>query len=92
MLKRLMMIVLCAAAAHVHASEIVHIDKIGQQELTRQLFTAIVQQGSFEEINNLVVDGADINAHDVSGASPCHHAAVFNRDDVVEILCKMVLM
>lgn len=87
MLKRFM-IGLLGIIFQIYASEIVDIDQAGRQRLTCQLFRVIVQEDSLEEISNLVVGGADINAQDLSGASLCHHAAVFNRDDVIEMFCK----
>lgn len=86
MLKRLM--IGLGIVFKMYASEIVDVDKDAQQKLTCKLFSAIVQEGSFEDINQLVIAGADVNANDVIGATPCHHAAVFNRDDVLELFCK----
>jgi ankyrin repeat protein len=87
MLKRLMTI-LVSVGLYMHASEIAHIDKTQQELLTRHLFRAIIMQYPFEEINNLIAQGADVNAKDVIGATPCHHAAVLNEGRQIKILCE----
>ncbi len=82
------MIGLLGIIFQVYASEIADIDEVRRQKLTCKLFRAVLQGGLLEDIASLVIDGADINAQDISGASLCHHASLFNRYDVLEILCK----
>ena len=58
-----------------------------QIELNKELFDAISNKASKEEIESLIAKGADVNAKDIDGNTPLMSAAANNASkDVVELL------